>query len=117
VGARKTKLDLEAAAAFLETVPAGRWTSYGDVAIAAGRQRNAAQGIASWIASSWHRVAHVHRVLNANGEINEAWAPAGPSLPANASQVAELLRREGVRFEHGRAESSQRWRASNVPNR
>ena len=30
----RAKLDLDAAAAFLETVPIGRWTSYGDVAMA-----------------------------------------------------------------------------------
>jgi len=30
----RAKLDLDAAAAFLEMVPSGRWTSYGDVAMA-----------------------------------------------------------------------------------
>jgi alkylated DNA nucleotide flippase Atl1 len=107
---RTTKLDLEAAAAFLATVPAGRWTSYGDVAIAAGRASNAAQGIVSWIGSNGHRVENVHRVLNTNGEINLGWTPAGPGLPADASAVAERLRQEGVRFSGGRADASQRWR-------
>jgi len=31
------RLDLEAASAFLGTIPSGRWTSDGDVAVAAGR--------------------------------------------------------------------------------
>ena len=70
MGTDKRKLDLDAAAAFLETVPRGRWTSYGDVAVAAGRGSNAAQGVVSWIGSNGHRVANVHRVLNVNGEVN-----------------------------------------------
>ena len=106
---RTGKLDLQAAAAFLETVPRGRWTSYGDVAIAAGRTSLAAQGVASWIGGRGHELANVHRVLTSRGEINAGWRPAGPGLPANATEVARLLKDEGVRFTDGRAESSQRW--------
>jgi alkylated DNA nucleotide flippase Atl1 len=98
VTSQATKLDLAAAASFLESVPAGRWTSYGDVAVAAGRASNAAQGVVSWIGSNGHRLAHVYRVLNADGEINAAWTPAGPGLPSSADEVAQLLEREGVRF-------------------
>jgi alkylated DNA nucleotide flippase Atl1 len=66
------KLDLDAAAAFLETVPIGCWTSYGDVAVAAGRTSRAAQGVVSWIGSKGHELANVHRRLNSRGEINSA---------------------------------------------
>ena len=104
-----TRLDLDAAAAFLDTVPKGRWTTYGDVAVAAGRGPNAAQGVASWIGSKGHLVANVHRVLNSRGEINPAWAPAGPGLPATAAEVHTLLRSEGVVFRDGRADPAQRW--------
>jgi len=108
----KPKLDLDAAASLLEMVPRGRWTTYGDVAVAAGRGSNAAQGIVSWIGSNGHRVANVHRVLNVKGEVNPAWVPAGPGLPANAAAVTELLQGEGVRFDGPRADPSQRWRAT-----
>jgi alkylated DNA nucleotide flippase Atl1 len=111
MGTDKRKLDLIAAGAFLETVPRGRWTSYGDVAVAAGRGSNAAQGVVSWIGSNGHRVANVHRVLNVNGEVNPGWTPAGPDLPADASEVTERLQREGVRFTGSRADPSQRWRS------
>lgn len=106
----KSKLDLEAAAAFLETVPAGSWTSYGDVAVAAGRSSLAAQGIVSWIGSKGHVLANVHRVLNVRGEINSAWKPAGPGLPASAAEVESLLLDEGLGFHDGRADAARRWR-------
>ena len=105
------KLDLDAAAAFLASVPEGRWTSYGDVAVAAGRKSSAAQGIVSWIGANGHRVANVHRVLNSLGEVNPGWTPAGPGLPADAAAVVDLLQREGIRFRDGRADQAQRWRA------
>ena len=82
---------LDAAAAFVATVPPGRWTTYGDVAVAAGRSRSAAQGVASWIGTKGHLLANVHRVLNTDGEIRPAWTPAGDGLPANAREVEDLL--------------------------
>src|SRR4051794_25162631 len=105
------KLDLDAAAAFLETVPPGHWTSYGDVAVAAGRSSSAAQGVVSWIGSKGHLISHVYRVLNATGQINQSWTPAGPGLPADAQAVRKLLEAEGLRFENGRADPTRRWRA------
>ena len=104
------RLNLDAAAAFLETVPEGRWTTYGDVAVAAGRSTNAAQPVAAWLASKGHLVANVHRVLNAAGEISPGWRPAGPGVPATPRDVEERLRKEGVRFVDGRADPRQRWR-------
>jgi len=111
MGRSSSKLDLHAAAAFLETVPEGRWTSYGDVAVAGGRSSNAARGVVSWIGSNGHRLSHVYRVLNSNGMISPTWTPAGPGLPANATEVQSRLEAEGVRFEDGRADPAQRWRA------
>jgi alkylated DNA nucleotide flippase Atl1 len=104
------RLDLDAAADFLASIPAGRWTSYGDVAVAAGRSSSAGQPIASWLGSKGHLVPFVHRVLNDRGEISPAWKPAGPGLPATREAVEQLLRSEGVRFSDGRADQRQRWR-------
>lgn len=111
MGSTAAKLDLDAAAGFLETVPSGHWTSYGDVAVAAGRSSSAAQGIVSWIGSKGHLLSHVYRVLNATGHINAAWTPAGPGLPADAQAVRELLEAEGLRFVNGSADPTRRWRA------
>lgn len=104
------KLDLDAAAAFLETIPAGHWASYGDVAVAGGRGANAAQGVVSWISARGHELANVHRVLNSSGEVNTGWRPAGPGLPADAGAVRRLLEAEGLRFVSGRADPSRRRR-------
>ncbi len=104
------KLDLEAAAAFLETIPEGRWTSYGDVAVAAGGTTSGAQGIAAWILGHGHRLSHEYRVLNTHGEISPAWKPTGPHLPATAAEVRERLEAEGVRFSGGRADQRLRWK-------
>lgn len=106
---RAAKLDLHAAEAFLASVPAGRWTSYAEVAVAGGRTPMAAQPIASWIGSKGHLLPRVYRVLNKHGEISPGWTPAGPGLPANAAAVADLLQREGVRFRSGKAAQSQFW--------
>jgi alkylated DNA nucleotide flippase Atl1 len=104
------KLDLEAAERFLASIPQGRWTSYGDVAIAAGRASSAGQPISSWLGAKGHLVPNVHRVLNGAGEISPAWKPAGPGVPETPEQVEGLLRAEGVRFVDGRADPRQRWR-------
>jgi alkylated DNA nucleotide flippase Atl1 len=111
---RVGKLDLEAAAGFLATIPEGRWTSYGDVAVAAGRSSRAGQPVASWLGSKGHLVPYVHRVLNDRGEISSGWQPAGPGVPETAGAVEELLRLEGVRFINGRADQRNRWRPADV---
>ena len=104
------RLDLDAAAEFLATIPRGHWTSYGDVAVAAGRSTRAGQPVAAWLASKGHLVKHVHRVLSANGEISPGWRPAGPGVPETPREVEQKLRDEGVRFVDGRADPRQRWR-------
>jgi alkylated DNA nucleotide flippase Atl1 len=104
------KLDLESAAAFLATIPRGQWTSYGDVALGAGHSSRAGQPVAAWLGSKGHLVPNVHRVLNSHGEISDGWKPAGPGVPTTPQAVEDLLRSEGVRFNDGRADASQRWR-------
>lgn len=111
---RASKLDLDAAAMFLASVPEGHWTSYGDGAVAGRRSTSAGQAMASWIGSKGHLLGNVHRVLNNVGEISAAWTPAGEGLPLDAGEVAALLLAEGVRFTDGRADPDQRWRPSNV---
>lgn len=108
------RLDLEAAAAFLQTIPRGRWTSYGDVAVAAGRASSAGQPLSAWLGSKGPLVANVHRVSSVDGRISPGWKPAGPGLPATAAQVESTLLDEGVHFRDGRADPGQRWRLSDA---
>ena len=111
---RRASLDLDAAIEFLDSIPEGRWTSYGDVAVAAGRSSSAGQPVASWLGSKGHRVPSVHRVLNDRGEISPGWKPAGPGVPATRDAVEEKLRSEGVRFVRGSADQGQRWRTADA---
>jgi alkylated DNA nucleotide flippase Atl1/predicted nuclease with RNAse H fold len=102
-------LDLDKAARFLAAIPAGRWTSYKDVATVAGNDKGA-QAIGEWLRRCGHELPHVHRVIRSNGLVAEAFRAAGPGVPANAPSVRDLLRSEGLRFDLlGRASHTQRF--------
>ncbi|MFL5845303.1 MAG: MGMT family protein [Solirubrobacteraceae bacterium] len=112
-------MDFGKAAAFIEAVPTGNWTAYKDVATAAGNERGA-QAIGEWLRRRGDQVARVYRVLRVDGLVPDAFRPAGPGIPADASSVRELLRAEGVKLDtSGRASPSQRftverWQASSA---
>jgi alkylated DNA nucleotide flippase Atl1 len=106
-----TPIDFRRAAAFVDAVPCGRWTSFGDVAAAAGSDK-AAQAVGQWLMREGDRFSAVHRVLRATGEISPGFRPAGPAVPGDAAAVRALLEREGVHFSvDGRASAGQRFRA------
>ncbi len=100
------------AKAFIESVPAGRWTSYTDVAVAAGSPRGA-QAIGKWLGlASWDPdVILVYRVLNKNGEISAGWGGDHPGLPRTRDELRDQLAKEGIRFQDGKASGDQRWTA------
>lgn len=84
----------------LAELPAGAWTSYGDVAALIGSHP---VPVGSRLAN--HPIPNAHRVLQVEGTISPGfrWPDAAPSDPM------ELLREEGVTFdEHGRANPNQR---------
>jgi alkylated DNA nucleotide flippase Atl1 len=104
------KLDFDAAKAFIAGVPAGRWTTYGDVA-AAGGSPGGAQAIGTWLLRT-SGVPNVWRVLNRHGRVSKHWKGGDPGIPVTPAEVLERLREEGVHFdESGRADPSQRWSA------
>ncbi|WIW67237.1 DUF262 domain-containing protein [Kocuria sp. ChxB] len=85
----------------LAEIPAGRWTTYGDLARALG---TAAQPIGNRLRD--HPVPHPHRVLTADARpaANFRW-----SSDEQKEDPAELLRQEGVTFDaHGCADREQR---------
>ena len=91
----------------LDAVPAGRWTTYGDIASAIG---TAPQPLGAHIVRC-DRCQNGYRVLNANGRI-----PAGFrwSDPDRTDDPIELLRTKGVRFLSGRADEMQRLAAADL---
>lgn len=82
--------------AILASIPAGRWTTYGEVAVVAG---NYAQPVANVITGS--SVSNAWRVLQAAGTVSEQFRW---SDPGRRDDPVELLRSEGVVFDDkGRA--------------
>jgi alkylated DNA nucleotide flippase Atl1 len=78
-----------------ERIPAGRWTSYGDIA----KDVTASPiGVGGQISAGG--IPNDHRILNYKGKFPEG---------APASHV-ERLKAEGVRFINGCADPEQRWR-------
>jgi alkylated DNA nucleotide flippase Atl1 len=101
-------LDFEKAAAFIAAVPPGTWTSYGDVAAAAGN-RAGAQAIGMWALRRGHEIPGVHRMIRADGFVAEGFRAAAPGVPPDAPAARQLLQQEGVSFdERGRASQGQR---------
>jgi len=94
--------------AALAALPAGAWTTYGDVAELIGSHQ---VPVGQHLASK-RGVLNAHRVLNAEGRVADAF---GWSDPDDTRDVHEVLAHEGVRFgPDRRAEASQRLRADDL---
>jgi alkylated DNA nucleotide flippase Atl1 len=102
------EIDKDSAMAFIASVPAGRWTSYGDVAAAGGNPK-AAQGVGTWLRTTRDDIPLVYRVLNKPGDVNEGWSTTDPALPSTVEEVEAKLVAEGVRFDAGKASAELRW--------
>lgn len=83
-----------------EQIPAGSWTTYGDIGAKIGCiARNVANALRSW------DIPNAHRILTVKGELS-----AGFQWPdGRRDDPAELLENEGIRFTDGRADPTQRW--------
>ena len=105
-------IDFTRAASFIGAVPRGKWTSFGEVARAAGAEGGAI-AIGDWLRRKGDTVPNVYRVLTVDGRVPDAFVPAGPNVPRDAVMVRELLRREGVIIDpKARASKHQCFRAS-----
>jgi alkylated DNA nucleotide flippase Atl1 len=105
-------LDFTRAAEFVAAVPSGKWTSFGQVARAAGAEGGAI-AIGDWLRRKGDTVPNVYRVLTVDGRVAQGFAPAGPTVLGDALTVRELLTREGVLIDaKGRASKHQCFHAS-----
>lgn len=85
----------------VESIPAGRWVSYGDLAKVL---KSAAQPVGNYLAAN--PVKNAHRVLRSDGTVSEKfdWLD-----DRDRRSPMEVLRQEGVRFDDaGRAAPEQR---------
>jgi alkylated DNA nucleotide flippase Atl1 len=91
----------------LAALPAGAWTSYGDLAALIGSH---AVPVGQYIASN--PVPNAHRVLKAAGVVSPdfRWLE-----PGRTDSPEQMLRAEGVKFgESGRASAAQRFTSSEL---
>lgn len=84
----------------LVLLPAGHWTTYGDLAKVLG---TAAQPLGNRLATV--PAPNAHRVLTAQGEISASFRWIEPNRKDDPRQILE---QEGIRFSSGRAASGQR---------
>jgi alkylated DNA nucleotide flippase Atl1 len=107
---RVSGLNYANAEAFIASIPDGCWTSFKDVATAAGNP-DAAMPIGNWLRDSGGFVDKDWRVLRSDGYIPDGFVGHAPGLPHDAQSGRDLLRAEGVRFSHaGEASETQRFR-------
>ena len=100
---------------FIAAVPEGRWTSYGEVAKAAGSPKGA-QAVGQWCRREGAAIPFVYRVLTSNGFVAEGFvARPGRLCPTARIEVRRTLADEGVRIDaQGRAAPRQRFTAVRV---
>jgi len=90
------------------------WTSFGEVALAAGAPGGAI-AIGDWLRRMGDTVPNVDRVLTVDGRVAQGFAPAGPHVPSDALTVRELSSPEGVVIDaKGRASKQQCFRPSDL---
>jgi alkylated DNA nucleotide flippase Atl1 len=87
--------------AILESLPEGRWTTYGDLADAVG---TAPQPLGGHI-TTCQQCANAHRVLTSDGRVADSFRW---SDPGDSRDPEEMLRAEGVSFDGGRADPGKR---------
>ncbi|TKJ28388.1 hypothetical protein A6V29_02660 [Blastococcus sp. CCUG 61487] len=91
----------------LDAVPAGRWTTYGDLAQLVG---TAAQPLGNHVMKC-PECTNAYRVLASTGRPSPGFNWSDPGF---TKSVEEVLAEEGVRFTNGAADPAQRLRADDL---
>lgn len=101
--------DFQRAIPFIAAIPRGRWSSYKDVAAAAGNPK-AFQSAGNQLRVSGGTIRNYWRVIHSNGSVADGFVSHAPALPNDPLSARRLLEREGVRFNHnGRADEAQHF--------
>jgi alkylated DNA nucleotide flippase Atl1 len=113
-------LDHDTATAFIESIPTGCWTTYADVADAAGN-RDAARSIGGWLRESGGSIPFYWRVIDSNGEVPLGFIASTLGLPRNSIEARDRLAAEGVTFDGSRASlrcryTIDQWRGAGCPS-
>jgi alkylated DNA nucleotide flippase Atl1 len=99
------RIDRDALRDLCAAIPAGHWTTYGDVATAIGVP-GAAQSVAGILATDWS-IPNPHRVLRSSGHISPGWRSGDGHGP---EACRALLEKEGLAFgDNDVADPARRW--------
>lgn len=95
---------------FAEAIPKGRWSSYKDIATAAGNSE-AFMAIGNWLRESGGSIPNYWRVLRSDGRVADNFVAHVAGRPSDYTTAKDLLRSEGIRFDpNGCASQVQRFR-------